>query len=149
MEDIKAAVSYLGTNGKPVGMIGFCMGGALSVAGSVHCEGLACSVPCYGICPPGLADPADAKCPVQGHFGGDDGMAGFSSPADADALRATLKKVNADNEVFVYDGAGHAFLNDRPEDIARKAKLGQGDHNQEAVALAWERIFGFFEQHLK
>lgn len=149
VEDIKSAVTYLGENGKPVGMIGFCMGGALTVAGSVHATGLACAVPCYGICPPGLADPADAKCPVQGHFGAEDGMAGFSSPADADKLRVTLKTVSADNEIFLYDGAGHAFLNDRQEDIERKKKLGQGDHNPSAVATAWERIFAFFGQHLK
>ena len=44
---------------------------------------------------------------------------------------------------------GHAFLNDDAEGIARRVRLGQGDHSPEAVALAWQRIYAFLGAHLK
>ena len=90
-------------------------------------------MPCYGIPPNELADPADISIPVQGHFGLDDGMVGFSSKADAFELRNKLQKNSAANLVFFYPNAGHAFLNDLPDAIERKQALGQGEHN--AVSL--------------
>ena len=48
-----------------------------------------------------------------------------------------------------------AFMNDTDAAIARKEELGQtgGDggavHDPEAIALAWERTFAFFAEHLK
>ena len=108
-------------------------------------------MPCYGIPPLALADPKACTVPVQAHFGADDGMDGFSSKADAEALRATLAGTpcGSESEVHIYEGAGHAFLNATDAGIARKAALGQGEHNDAAITLAWSRIMPFLHKHLK
>lgn len=54
------------------------MGGALSVASSVLIPGVDAVVAFYGVPSPQLADPANAKAPVQAHFGELDGVIGFS-----------------------------------------------------------------------
>jgi hypothetical protein len=54
------------------------MGGALSIASSVLVPGVDAVVAFYGVPPPELADPAQAKAPVQAHFGELDSFVGFS-----------------------------------------------------------------------
>lgn len=54
------------------------MGGALTIASSVLSPGVDAAVAFYGVPPPELADPAQAKAPVQAHFGELDGFVGFS-----------------------------------------------------------------------
>ncbi len=48
--------------------MGFCMGGALTIAALVHIPELAAGVCFYGIPPKGFADPTKIKAPFQGHF---------------------------------------------------------------------------------
>lgn len=54
------------------------MGGALAIASSVLVPGVDAVVAFYGVPSPQLADPANAKAPVQAHFGELDGFIGFS-----------------------------------------------------------------------
>lgn len=54
------------------------MGGALAIASSVLVPGVDAVVAFYGVPSPELADPVNAKAPVQAHFGEDDGLVGFS-----------------------------------------------------------------------
>lgn len=54
------------------------MGGALSIASSVLVPEVDAVVAFYGIPSPELADPAQAKAPVQAHFGELDNFVGFS-----------------------------------------------------------------------
>lgn len=54
------------------------MGGALSTASSVLVPEVDAVVAFYGVPPPELADPAQAKAPVQAHFGELDNVVGFS-----------------------------------------------------------------------
>ena len=56
------------------------MGGALSIASAVRIPEVDAVVCFYGIPPPELADPTQAKAPVQAHFGENDPMKGFSDP---------------------------------------------------------------------
>ena len=94
------------------------------------------------------------KIPVQGHFGALDSSKGFSDPAAAAALAAKLAAATGrdgaplEHDVFNYPTVGHGFLNATAEGVARKAKLGQGEHDQAAVDLAWERLTVFFAKHL-
>lgn len=60
------------------GVTGFCMGGALSIASSVLVQEVDASVAFYGVPASQLADPAQAKAPVQAHFGELDNFVGFS-----------------------------------------------------------------------
>lgn len=153
--DILGCARHLRAEGSPrVGVTGFCMGGALSLGAAVRGpDVLDCCAPFYGY-NAGLADVADMKIPVQGHFGALDSSKGFSDPAAAAALAAKLAAATGrdgaplEHDVFNYPTVGHGFLNATAEGVARKAKLGQGAHDQAAVDLAWERLSVFFAKHL-
>jgi carboxymethylenebutenolidase len=54
------------------------------------------------------------------------------------AYEAALKKNNVDYELYIYEGANHAFHNDTSE--AR--------YKEDAAKLAWQRTMDFFKKHL-
>lgn len=54
------------------------MGGALAIASSVLVPEVDAVVSFYGVPPPELADPTQAKAPAQAHFGELDNFVGFS-----------------------------------------------------------------------
>jgi dienelactone hydrolase len=64
-------------------------------------------------------------------------------------LEEKLKASGEPYELFRYPSVGHAFMNATTEGIARRLKLGQGEHDQEAVDLAWSRLLGFFDKQLR
>merc|ERR1711894_64270 len=109
VKDIQGAAKYLLANGcQKVGVTGFCMGGALSLAGAALVPEINAAAPFYGIPNTKLCDVSKIKIPVQCHFGEKDEVVGFSSPADYQALEEKLKAGGVDYEMFIYD-AGHAF----------------------------------------
>eukprot|EP00930_Biecheleria_cincta_P081036 TRINITY_DN6962_c0_g2_i1.p1 TRINITY_DN6962_c0_g2~~TRINITY_DN6962_c0_g2_i1.p1 ORF type:complete len:274 (+),score=53.93 TRINITY_DN6962_c0_g2_i1:51-872(+) len=153
--EIADAAAYLKSEGAPkVGVIGFCMGGALTLGSLAASEDITCGVPFYGI-NFGLFDmKALATKPVQGHFGGLDASTGFSDPPTAQKLAYELKHVgNYDADIFFYNNVGHSFLNDMPAPYAsfeeREAKLGFPPYNHEQAELAWRRLLQFFGKHLR
>ena len=90
---------------RKIGVCGFCMGGALTLATAALVETpLAACAPFYGIPPAELCDVAviPSKTPVQGHYGDMDNMAGFSDKAAADKLEETLKAAKGDKEVEIF-----------------------------------------------
>jgi len=148
--DIEGASKYLRSEGsKKVGCVGFCMGGALSIAATVrYPDVIDAGVPFYGIPPAQLADPTKLQRPLQGHYGDKDAMAGFSDPTAVNQLENNLKTSGASYELYRYPTVGHAFMNATDEGKTRRSKLGQGEHDQQAVDLAWSRVFQFFSKHL-
>jgi carboxymethylenebutenolidase len=153
--EIKEAAKYLKTaeGCRKVGITGFCMGGALALAGLAHSEDIVAAAPFYGLPKPQLADLSTVRKPVQGHYGAEDKMKGFSDPEAARATEATLKKAGAEAEFFVYPGVGHAFMNDNPAPYnsfeEREAAMGFPAYDETQAALAWERLQAFFAKHLK
>jgi carboxymethylenebutenolidase len=121
------------SNGK-VGVVGFCMGGALTLAASRYVEGLACAVPFYGVPSTPLDDFAKVKTPIQAHFAKKDDWA---KPAVAEQIRDKVNSGGGHMDLFVYD-AGHAFMR-------------EGDPNHydaDAAKLAWDRTLEFLKKHL-
>jgi len=109
-QDIRGAVRYLKAHGCPkVAVMGFCMGGALTIASAVHIPEVDAGVCFYGIPPREFADPAAIRIPLQGHFANRDD---WCTPAAADALEASLKAAGAVSELYRYD-ANHGFCNER------------------------------------
>lgn len=150
VKDIAASAKWLKEHGSPkVGVTGFCMGGALTVASAVLVDDVSAAAAFYGVPPLQLADPAKAKVPLQGHFGESDPMKGFSDPEAAHALEAKLKEAGVDNEVYIYPGQGHAFMNASEAGIERKVGQGNPPHDQTAVDLAWSRVEAWFGKYLK
>ncbi|ESO84352.1 hypothetical protein LOTGIDRAFT_67491, partial [Lottia gigantea] len=112
IKDIQACAKFLLSNGcKKVGVTGFCMGGALSMAAAALVPEIGAAVPFYGIPSPELADPSTIKVPLQCHFGDCDEQKGFSAPEDQSKLVSKLKAGNVPYEFHSYKGAGHAFTN--------------------------------------
>jgi carboxymethylenebutenolidase len=132
-----AAVKYLETHpvstGK-VGCTGFCWGGAMTNQVAVNSPDLDAAVPYYGR-QPVAEDVAKIKAPLMAHYAGND--AGIN--AGIAAFEEALKKNNKEYQIFMYEGASHAFNNDsNPE-----------RYNEQAAKLAWGRTIAFFKEKLK
>lgn len=65
---VRGAVQYFKKQGLKAGLTGFCMGGAVTIIGSVRIPELDAGVCFYGIPPAQAADPAQVRIPLQGHF---------------------------------------------------------------------------------
>jgi carboxymethylenebutenolidase len=107
LEKAKAAAAYLRDEGRKVGSVGFCMGGALSAQLACSDPELAAAVIFYGNAP----QPEQLKsiaCPILGFYGGKDPRITDSVPAFAEAMKANGKSF----EYHVYEDAPHAFFND-------------------------------------
>ena len=129
------------------------MGGALALVAAQHAA-VSCAAPFYGTPDPALVDVAKIAVPVQGHFGALDDLAGFSDPTAAEKLRRELASgACPESEVFVYDNAGHGFMNSAPdqprinEDVS--VPTGFPKAQPDVQVLAWERLVAFFDKHLK
>jgi len=130
--DVRGAINRLKENVDKVCVMGFCMGGALTIIACVklpECDGGICY---YGIPPKEQADPADLTVPFQGHFANTDW---WCTPELVSELETVLNGVDAPVELYRYD-ADHAFFNERDD-----------AHNAEASALSWERTLDFLKRH--
>lgn len=138
VQDIQAAVDYLKTSRgvKKIGIVGFCMGGALTLASASLVDGIDAAAPFYGIGQ--LGDPALAKCPLQLHFGDKDALVGFSDITAQNSLEQKLKEGSREFTFYRYKGAGHAFCNSSNEENFR----------QDYADLARESTLEFFAKNL-
>ncbi|CAN6571577.1 unnamed protein product [Malus baccata var. baccata] len=149
VKDIQASVNWLKANGsKKVGVTGFCMGGALSIASSVLVPEVDAVVAFYGVPSSELADPAKAKAPVQAHFGELDSFVGFSDVTAAKSLEEKLKASGIPYEVHIYPGNTHAFMNTSPEAVKRRKGMGLADEDEAACQLAWSRFQSWMSRYL-
>jgi len=134
-QDIAGCVRHLSEGGRQVGVMGFCMGGALTVAAAVHVPGLSAAVCFYGIPPKEVADPAHIRIPFMGHFATRDD---WCTPAAAQALAAAMQAAGNPPEVFHYE-AQHAFFNHARPEV----------HDAACAEQAWARTIAFFARHLR
>ncbi len=133
-QDLAGAVKFLGERCGKVGVTGFCMGGALTIAAAVHVPALSAAVCFYGIPPATFADPARIRIPFQGHFANRDKHWG---PEQVDVLEQAMRAAGAAPDIHRYE-AEHAFFNQtRPEVF-----------DAVCAKLAWERSLAFFTRHL-
>ena len=133
LQDVSAAYEYLKTEGKEIGVIGYCYGGFMSWLSATRGETLkmqpACVVGYYagGI---GSVAKEEPSCPVMLHFGAEDEHIGKEQ---VDAVRDAHPEV----EIFVYEGAGHGFNCD-----------ARGSFNPEASKQARQRSLQFLKAHI-
>jgi carboxymethylenebutenolidase len=137
VKEIAGAVAFLKehprSNGK-VGVMGFCMGGALSFASACHVEGLAAVAPFYGIPPAEKVDYAKVKAPIMTHVAKNDQ---WVTVEKAEAVKKQIESHGGAVELHVYD-AEHAFVNDTRPEV----------HHPANAKLAWDRTVAFFKKHL-
>ena len=133
-QDIRGATQYLKKTSAKAGVVGFCMGGALTVLTAMYVKDAAACSSWYGFPPEEAGDVKTIRTPLQLHLAEDD--AAFS-PEEARSLEAKLRDGKVPFESYWYK-AGHAFFNES----------GQ-NYNVEHAKLAWERTTTFFAKHLK
>jgi carboxymethylenebutenolidase len=132
-QDLRGAALHLKEHSDKVAVMGFCMGGALTVAAAVHVHEVDAAVCFYGIPPKEFADPARVRVPFQGHFANRDD---WCTPAAVDELEKALKTAGGHCEIYRYEAA-HAFFNER------SAAYDVGCANQ-----AWDRMAPFLKAQL-
>jgi carboxymethylenebutenolidase len=115
--DIKATVLYLKEKLglKKVGILGFCLGGALTVASLANIPELDAGSPYYGVPDLSNFDLSKIKVPVYAYFGENDDHKGFSSPEDGKRLEKAAKDAGVNFTLDIVPVAGHAFMNKNSE----------------------------------
>jgi carboxymethylenebutenolidase len=112
IKDISAAGEYLKSIGcDKVGLSGFCMGGALTIANLCTSDTFAGGVPFYGIPDLNYFNLANIKVPVQAHFGSLDQAKGFSDSEAARNLESKAKEAGIQFNLIMWEGGDHAFMN--------------------------------------
>jgi carboxymethylenebutenolidase len=120
------------TNRK-VGVVGFCWGGGLVNQLAVAGTSMNAGVAYYGRQIP-AADVPKISAPLMLHYAGLDERINAGIPD----YEAALKANNKTYELFMYEGANHAFNNNTNE--AR--------YNKQAADLAWGRTIRFLKKYL-
>lgn len=139
-QDTRGAAQYLlATGSKQVGVMGFCMGGALTFLAAMYDPEFSAAVSFYGYPPPEAGDVGKIKIPIQGHWGLRDG---FFNIEGVDRIAARFEEAKVVHEFHRYD-AEHGFHN--PNEVG---KAGLGHYHKESADLAWRRSVDFLKSHL-
>ncbi len=133
--EIAAAVRHLREQEgcQKVGIVGFCMGGALTLLGAAATE-VDAYVAFYGF--PPNADLSTVRAPGLLFFGEHEG---YFSVSDAQAFVDRQQAAGVPTELVVFPGAGHAFFNDTRAAV----------YNPAAANDAWRRTLAHFGTHLR
>jgi carboxymethylenebutenolidase len=131
------AFDYLKTRkdcNKKLGCIGFCWGGGMTNQMAVNVPDLKAAIPYYGR-QPEVADVSKIKAALLLQYAGQDERINAGIPAYEEAL----KKAGARYQIYIYEGAQHAFNND----------TAPTRYNEEVAKLAWSRTIEFLKKELK
>jgi carboxymethylenebutenolidase len=137
IDEVSGAASYLKTHPRVnghVGIMGFCMGGALTLACGAKISEFEAVVPFYGIPPKEQVDYRHMKAPIQAHFSQRDEWA---KPELAQELQQEIKSNGGHMELHLYN-AEHAFFNDTRPEV----------YSAENAQLAWDRTVEFLRKAL-
>lgn len=123
------------TSTSNVGVVGFCMGGQLSLYAACADARIGACVDYYGIHPNVQPDFAALQAPVLGFFAENDAYANAEAIA---SLSNSLDRLGKEYDFTVYPGTNHAFFNsDRPEVF-----------DEAAAEDSWKKMVGFFRTRL-
>ncbi len=140
--DMSGAIDYLldhpNVEGSSVGVVGFCMGGMLTLLiAASEGERIAAAAPFYGA-PLGENEPdwTELTARVEGHFASVDD---FFPPDSVAELEKKLRDKGKNVTFIVYPQTGHAFANEDDP---------LGTYNEEIAETAWSRVIEMFETEL-
>eukprot|EP00752_Nemacystus_decipiens_P000506 g506.t1 len=133
-QEVRGAAQLLKSKAGKVCVMGFCMGGALTIIAGVKLAECDVAVCYYGIPPKEQADPARMKVPFLGHFATQDD---WCTPEAVGLLEAALKESPAPAvELHRYE-AQHAFFNETVD-----------PYDKNAAEMSWERTIAFLDKHM-
>ena len=135
-KDAAGAIQYVkGITGGPVGTVGFCMGGALSLfAACNNGKDVGACIDYYGGHPAIKYNFAGLTAPVLGFWAENDGFANANQPV----IEAGTKEAGVPYEGITYPGTGHAFFNEEHE----------GTFDKAAADDTWNRALAFYRANL-
>ncbi|MGB8347199.1 MAG: dienelactone hydrolase family protein [Ktedonobacteraceae bacterium] len=132
---LKSALSYLAeqprVDANRVGAIGFCMGGSFVITWACTDDRLKAIAPFYGMNPRPLSA-VQRLCPVVGSYPEQD-----FTRSHGQRLAVALDEYHVPHDIKVYPNAKHSFFNDQG-----------GSYNAAAAQDSWQRILGYFQEHL-
>jgi len=141
ISNLQAAVRYLGSlenvNASRIGSLGWCFGGGQSLQLALNTEAehpLTATVIYYGNLVTDQEELAKIQWPVLGIFGDQD----ESIPvADVDRFEQVLNSTGVPNEIYVYEGVGHAFANPSGD-----------NYSPRETSDAWQKTLAFLKRNL-
>lgn len=135
-ENLQAAAQYLREQGATsLASLGWCFGGAQSLALALTDSELDAAVIYYGRLSTTTEALAPLNAPVLGIFGDADQVVPTSSVAQFEAV---LNARQIENEIYMYPGVGHAFANP-----------SNPNHAPAETTDAWQKTLAFLEKHLR
>ena len=112
MEKIIDSVAYLrmlpAVRQKKIALSGFCMGGGLALYGLARSRRFSAGLIFYQSLFPDPAELKGIRAPLQCHYGTEDPN---TTRAEVEMFRDTLTGYGKKFDIHIYEGAGHAFLN--------------------------------------
>ena len=148
--EIASAASYLlSTGSHKVGITGFCMGGALTLAAMSEGADVVAGAAFYGIPNAQYFDVTKITKPVLFQSGDKDNHKGFSDTSAVSALEEKMKSAGGQIECHVYPSAGHGFMNILTSvGVEFLQRVNQPIPDKAEAELAMERLIKFFTTHL-
>ena len=138
-KDLRGAIDYLlnheSTTGNKVGIVGFCMGGALALYAASKNGNVGACVVFYGIHPKVKPDLPKLQAPVLGIYAERDGSV---TPEMVHELERQLKELGKPAEMHIYPNVDHAFFNDQRPEV----------YDEKASRDSWRRTIQFLATHL-
>jgi carboxymethylenebutenolidase len=138
--NLQAAVGYLGSlenvNSSRIASLGWCFGGGQSLQLALNSEEnpLAATVLYYGDLVLDEEELSKIQWPVLGIFGDQDD----SIPVEnVTKFEQALNSTGVPNEIYIYEGVGHAFANPSGDNYA-----------PEQTADAWNKTLAFLKKHV-
>jgi carboxymethylenebutenolidase len=139
IENLNAAVAHLAAmenvDSSRIASLGWCFGGGFSLQLALNVdEPLAATVIYYGSLVTDQQDLASITWPVLGIFGSEDQAVTVES---VNQFKAALDANGTTNEIYIYEGVGHAFANP-----------SNAGHAPEETADAWEKTLAFLSERV-
>jgi carboxymethylenebutenolidase len=140
-QDGVGAALYLRVRGaKRVGVMGFCMGGALAMLSVMQAGAFDAASVWYGYPPADAGDVGTINVPVQGHWALEDG---FFKIEGVEQIERALNARGLEPEFHRYQ-AKHGFYN-----TGEPGGGGLGHYDREHAETAWQRTIDFFNRTLR